>query len=186
MTPPVTLADLKAHINTASSADDVELMVHLEAATDLVEARVGPMVVATFTDRVFTNRSGSLVLPRNLVVSVTSATGQLTGTTYASAGLYVRGSVVRAAGDLPLVADDYAVVYEAGRQSVPAALKLATLIVAGHLWETQRGRSARPDLLGSESEGFVGADAAGLVARGFALPRRAMELMAAYAQVRVA
>lgn len=55
---------------------------------------------------------------------------------------------------------------------VPAEVTLATLVIAEHLWETQRGDASRP---GFDDDGLP--DRASLL-RGFALPRRAEQLLA--------
>jgi hypothetical protein len=52
--------------------------------------------------------------------------------------------------------------------AIPPEATLATLIIAEHLWQTQRGDSARP---GVDDEGMMDAP------RGFAMPRRAEQLL---------
>jgi hypothetical protein len=52
--------------------------------------------------------------------------------------------------------------------AIPPEATLATLIIAEHLWQTQRGDSARP---GVDDEGMMDRP------RGFAMPRRAEQLL---------
>jgi hypothetical protein len=76
------------------------------------------------------------------------------------------------------------VEYTAGRSDVPASIRLGVLIVAAHLWETQR----RPGFTSATPAGFGGSgDIPDVpVGRGFAIPARAEELFARYRQVGVA
>jgi hypothetical protein len=61
--------------------------------------------------------------------------------------------------------------------AIPPEVTLATLIIAEHLWQTQRGDSARP---GVDDEGQMDAP------RGFAMPRRAEQLLLGLPQKTVA
>lgn len=182
--PPVTLDEFKAHLNLPSNTkeSDTELQLHLNAATEALEKRVGAMVTREFTERV-TARGGLLLLANAPVVELASVT-EVGGTAWTIGDLYVAAdSIVRlsAGGQLPGV--DFTVTYTAGRGAiadVPARFKLATLIVAEHLWETQRGTAVRPAMFGMAPEPTSTGTAAdaGYVYRGFALPRRALELLA--------
>jgi hypothetical protein len=60
------------------------------------------------------------------------------------------------------------VTYQAGLAIVPEDYRLAGLIIIQHLWETQRGTMGVQ--LGGDSETYM-------PGRGFAIPRRAMELL---------
>ena len=76
------------------------------------------------------------------------------------------------------------VTYQAGRDPVPEDVKTAMLIIVGHLWDTQRGRSgSRAGVMGLDDDAPIGGDASYLVLQGYALPRRAMELLRPYMQV---
>lgn len=59
--------------------------------------------------------------------------------------------------------------------AVPSEATLATLIIADHLWETQRGASAHPGL-------DEDTDTVAQMRRGFAIPRRAEHLLAGLPQ----
>jgi hypothetical protein len=58
--------------------------------------------------------------------------------------------------------------YQAGYTTVPANIRLGALIIVQHLWETQRGMMGVQ--LGGDGETYV-------TGRGFAIPRRAIELL---------
>jgi hypothetical protein len=73
---------------------------------------------------------------------------------------------------------DYVVVYDAGRDPVPAALEQAVLIIAGHLWETQQGPTTNR-FIGSEEGSGV------LVGMGYLIPNRAAHLLQPHAAVLV-
>lgn len=189
VTPPVTLDELKKHLNRPAGAadEDAELTLHLEAATEAIEQRVGPIVNREVTERA--RLSGDLLeLNERPAVSLTTITNVVNGTPTAITGLLLdeldvdleAGLVnlghVRGATSL------YEVTYTAGRgviADIPARFKLAVLIVAEHLWQTQRGNGAPPRMFGVSPETSTSSsNAADYIYRGFALPRRALELIA--------
>jgi uncharacterized phiE125 gp8 family phage protein len=178
-----TLTDLKAHVNVSSTADDGELTDMLDAAVDVVEGVIGPITSQTVTETHYGLCSDVLVL-RRMPVADLLAVGYRAGATTtallltdyeldADTGLVRLASGGRFAGN-------YRVTYSVGRPSVPAAVRLAILIVAGHLFETQR----RPGFTSDAPAGFGGADgipdATNSVPMGFAIPSRAQELLAPY------
>jgi hypothetical protein len=91
----------------------------------------------------------------------------------------------RAAGllyDVPATGRRVTVSYYTGGGLVPAAVTLATVIIAAHLFETQR----LPGFESGDSQpaGFGGADGVPdsrfVSGSGFAIPRRAEELLRGY------
>lgn len=168
---PVTADDLRRHLNM-TGGDEGELTFWLGAATLAVEGRVGPLVARSFTER-REARNGVLCVARTPLVSVESL-ALPSGTTVAGTIDAHPSGVVSRRGDR--LYGEYVVTYTAGREEVGENLSGAVLIVAGHLWETQRGNSARGRTL-SEWDGATGAADVGAVLRGFALPRRALELL---------
>ena len=80
----------------------------------------------------------------------------------------------------------YTVTYTSGRDDLPAAIRLAVLVIAEHLFETQR----RPGFTTDAPAGFGGADgipdATNSTPMGFAIPSRAQELLAPYMIPRIA
>lgn len=181
---PVTVEDLGEFLNMSAetvTAKADELGYWLAAATLAVEGRVGPIVVRSFSERLFA-RNGVLVAGKCPLVEVTaveSVLGVFAGTTYDVALMrWHKAGIIRrdatAWSWFPL--GEYDVTYDAGRAEPGENLGGAVLITAGHLWETQRGSSARGRTL-TEFDGAQGSNEVMSVLRGFALPRRALELL---------
>ena len=146
----VSLADAKKQLNIASTdtGDDDELRGFITGASLAVERELGRIVARrSFTERRSTDGDGQVLLSNVPVLALTSAVG---------------------ADGRPLTGD-VDVTYTAGLRIVPADSPLATLIVVQHLWETQRGRYGSVPGGSQEPEYMTG--------RGFALPRRALELL---------
>lgn len=161
----VTLAEVKRHANIASAAADDELRMIVGAAQDHVESLIGPVLHRTVTQTVATAR-GTVLLDTRPVVSITSV---MTG------GLSASGYVLNPAGFVEnLRGWSLTITYMVGRASCPDAVRLATCIIAAHLWRTQLGGSpsALPDENGSDSPPAFGA--------GIAPPARAADLLAPY------
>lgn len=171
---PITVEALRAHLNMASTIHDAELTLHLTAATIAVEGRVGPVVARAFTGN-HAAGNGVLVVTQRPLVSVQSVTAA-DGTAYLTADVrtHPAGLIFRD-GPHCFWPGRYDVAYTAGRAEVPENLSVAVLIVAAHLWETQRGAMARGRTLGDMGDG--GQATAMAMLRGFALPRRALELL---------
>lgn len=162
----VSLEELKQQLGRTDSADDLELRSHLASATRYVEWRIGgPVSVQTFTERQYV--VGPTMIPRRRpLVSVTSITpdfGQALPTTS-----YIADTDVNQVQFYYTVLPGWhTIVYTAGLAQPGENIKLAGLIVAQHLWETQNGFAGRRN-----ADDFV---ATGL---GFAVPRRAEQLLA--------
>ena len=165
----VDVLDLKRHLNIPSSdaTDDAELDLMLGSAQDAVEGLIGPVLWRTVTETHAT-ALGSLVLNQFPVISVTSVEQSATPLTGWVADL----STGKVSG-LPTCAQVTA-TYVAGRTTVPSAIALATLIIAAHLWDTQRGNA--PSALPVNEEPQFTAS----FGIGFAIPSRAAELLSAY------
>ena len=179
------LADLKAHLNlpTAGGADDAELAEMLDAAVNVVEGIIGPITAASVTETHRGVRSDVIVLRRTPVVDLVSVSSRygssLTAESLGDFELDAESGLLRRADGYGF-AGSFTVTYSVGRPSVPADIRLAILIIAAHLFETQRmpGLSAA-----SAPAGFGGADGipdTGDAGRGFAIPRRAEELLHRY------
>lgn len=164
----ISLTDLKAHLNITTTVDDVELEMVRAAAEAHVEALVGAILHRTVTETL-TARNGAVALRQLPALAVTSATSSgaaLTTTLDSSAGLVALNRTVSGAVE---------VTYTVGRTSVPESVRLATLIVAAHMWDTQRGNtpSAYPGAAGAVDETVT-------FGLGFTVPNRAMELLSPY------
>ncbi|WP_372728969.1 hypothetical protein [Nocardioides sp.] len=179
-----TLTDLKIHQNITTSADDDELADTLDAAVEVVAGMIGPLETSEVTE---THRavSGSTLLLRRLPAGeVTAVSGRPTGfgsfsdLTLADYEVDVSAGVLRMA-DGGYFYGDYTVTYTSGRESLPASIRLAVLIIAAHLFETQR----RPGFTSDAPAGFGGVDGvpdASIPGRGYAIPSRAQELLQPY------
>ncbi|WDO09956.1 hypothetical protein ME763_32215 [Streptomyces murinus] len=167
----VSLADAKAQLNETDGVDDAELRGFITGASLAVERELGRVVARrTFTER-RTARDGQVLLSTVPVLAVSSAVSAGGTTTWTADDLDVdtdSGLVTAKPGAAPLTGDiDFATT--AGMRIVPDDYQLATLIIVQHLWETQRGRGGAVFGGSQEPEYMSG--------RGFALPRRALELL---------
>jgi hypothetical protein len=159
----ITVDEVKRHANITTSTSDDEVELMRDAAQDAVEGLIGPVLWRTVTQRISANDS-TLVLNTTPVLSVTSLTLSGSPATYTVidggmlADVTARGDVVA--------------TYVAGRTVVPGAVRLAALIIAAHLWQTQLG-SAPTQL----QDGFNNEPTVGL---GYAIPNRAADLLAPY------
>jgi hypothetical protein len=170
----VTLAAAKAQLNIESSEtkDDIELQTYIDAATSAVEEQLGQVVERrTVVDQLsFSGGTTSFLVNSVPVISLTSVTS-LDGATSWAAGMPTMhvdpstGLVTVLSG--PPITGTVLVAYEAGMTAVPANYRLAGLIIIQHLWETQRGTMGVQ--LGDTETYMAG--------RGFAIPRRAIELL---------
>jgi uncharacterized phiE125 gp8 family phage protein len=170
-----TVIDLKAHVGLPSDVTDQdgELADMLDAAIEMVAAIVGPLTSETVTE-VHTVNSGRLILRRMPASSLTAITARhsLTDSLPLTVEEYeldpATGIVTALNGNR--FYGTYVVEYAAGAADLPASVRLAILIVAAHLFETQRVPGV--NRFGSPEDPAV--------SRGFALPNRAVELLAPY------
>lgn len=157
----LSVDDLAEFLNvTFKDADDEpdprrrELAEHLEAAVATVEGRTGPIWRREVS---YTVRSinGLLVLPATHLAAISQIIGP-----YGEVGMdtFIPGHVDKHSGLIFLPAGNpegpYVVTVTAGEENPPADLARAVLYVAGHLWESQRGRATRPGVLGEERTGM--------------------------------
>jgi hypothetical protein len=185
-----TLTDLRAHSNKVSTADDEELQEVLDAAVEVVAGIVGPIDSPTaVTETHYNVCSDVLILKRMPVGSLLSVSlryGPMT--TVLTPGTYeldTATGLVRAVCGAGFYGaytagfyGTYTVTYTSGRDDLPAAIRLACLIIADHLWETQRG-AAPVGPLGTD-------DTFATPGSGYAIPNRARELLAPYVRPAVA
>lgn len=158
-----SLDELKHQLRRTDDADDLELRGHLASATRYVEKRLGgPVSVQSFTERHLV--TGPSIVPRRrplvAVASITPDFGTALTTDAYVADTDVNQIILRHG-----LAGWYTLVYSAGFAQPGENAKLAGLIIAQHLWETQNGGGGRrgQDMVPS-----------GL---GFAIPRRAAEML---------
>jgi hypothetical protein len=168
----VSLADARAQLNMgpAETADDEELRGFIGAATGAVERALGRVVVRrTIVERQQVGCAREVLLRQVPVVSLTSVAAADGSTTWDPANMRVDGEtglLTVTSGESLVGAVDF--TYQAGEVVVPEDYQLAALIIVQHLWETQRGSMGVQ--LGGDSDNWV-------AGRGFAIPRRALELL---------
>jgi len=160
-----SIEELKAQLRRTDDADDLALRSYLASATRYVEKRLGgPVSVQTLTERHFV--TGFTLVPRKRpLVSVTSITPDF-GTVLDPTAYTADTGVNQITFYYGIWPTWHTLVYKAGYAQVPENAKLAGLIVAQHLWETQNGFAGRRN-----ADDFV---QTGL---GFAVPRRAEQLL---------
>ena len=141
-----SLADVKAHLNITSSANDDELSDFLDSALELVNEEVGVSAPQSYTETL-TVDGGMAILshtPVTAVASVTSFGDPVTGYTFDS-----YGRLMGLTGWRRIV-----VTYTAGTTAQSARAHTATLMVTKRLWESQRGNT--PTILqGGEEPTFT-------------------------------
>jgi hypothetical protein len=168
----VSLADVRAQLNMGptETADDEELRGFIGAATGVVEQALGRVVVRrSIVERQQVGRAREVLLRQVPVLSLTSVAAADGSMTWDPANMRVDGEtglVTVTSGELLAGAVDF--TYQAGEVVVPENYQLAALIIVQHLWETQRG--AMGVQLGGDSDNWM-------AGRGFAIPRRALELL---------
>ncbi|MBO4272387.1 hypothetical protein [Microbispora triticiradicis] len=163
----VSLADARAHLNLTSATDDAELMEMIRAVTVVVERHAGAILRRPYTEE---HRGGyAIALQHTPVVSITSTEGALPGVPVLDPADLTVDSVsgVARQSSGQWIAGPLRVTYVAGRAEVPPNVRLAALIILQHLWESQRGTAV--PAFGAEEPWNPGL--------GFAIPRRALELL---------
>lgn len=173
----ISIDELKAHANITSSTQDIELELMRDAAQDAVEALIGPVLWRTVTEDLAPS-NGQVSLTQFPVVSVTSlvtAWSSMPVNFYTINLQYGEISLGRHGYGYPnALVGLLTATYVAGRASVPAAIRMAGLIIAAHLWETQKGNSPGGSALPSDDY------SPGVIGMGYAIPARAMDLLAPY------
>ena len=168
--PAVTLSELAEYLRTDVGPD---LQGPLSSALDVVERRCGPIVPGQRTYAAAVDAGCVLRLPvrGQRIVSVDMVTDPA-GTEVAPVTVdWWRGVITLPVSATTAPAGRWLVTVTATRDpDTTMRLIEAVLIIAKHLHETRRGVSARPQVYdGSPAETPPG--------RGFAIPRRALELM---------
>ena len=171
----VPLATARTALNlpaTMTTGDD-ELRLHIAAATTVIEARIGPVLPATETER--RSGSGLMALPlyhaAETVTSVTEDGITLTSTDWCldEHSILWRGSRPGAGAWSTRGAANVVVTYTVGSARIDPAILLAASILVQHMWRTQT--STRP-ALGATSPDVT-------TVAGYLVPNRVLELLAA-------
>jgi len=139
----VSLADAKRHLQMRlnSTTHDEEIRTMIDAATEWVEHRIGPVVRRSITATVTPASDGRLYLdpPVISLTSLTSAYGYTESFSLASIYTDLSTGVLRYGYSGSTFSWPVTVTYVAGRAIVPAAVRLATMMMLKAFWETQRG-----------------------------------------------
>ena len=177
----VSLSDFKRHINKTDSnaSEDAELQLFILAAEEVVERHLGQVVSPrTVTEDHVVSRPGPLRLRSGPVMSLTSVAAVDGSRTWDVSGVSVdevTGALSTGLG--PALSGFVRVVYQAGMSPIPANIQLATLIIAQHLWQTQRPASPGIAPFGGGDTSLAPS------VYGYALPNRALELLGTRAPV---
>lgn len=172
--PPVTLEE-QAHFQRitwpiAAAEESADLQEALNAAIEHVEKLCGPITTASRTYLVRPRRD-KLVLPVTRVTAVESVTDP-------DGNLVVPYDVNLAAGIVELPGEPWttkAWTVTATTGTDVTSLVLAAKIIASHLFGVHRGSGALPS-----GRTYPSGDDETVTLAGFAIPRRAADLMAPY------
>lgn len=144
--PFITVAELKTHLNKTSASNDVELLLFVETACEMIRDRMGEVALVDAVETLVSTR-GVLVLAHRPVVSV----GIVTDTTY-TIPKFVSGVTLESSEGIvrhPLPGRrTITIEYQAGRDPVPANFKMAALELGAHLWRSSQNNTSggRPPL----------------------------------------
>ena len=166
----LSLADAKAHLNITTTTYDDELREYLEAATEIVESYVGPVVTRSHTARVRGYRC-YIPLPHTQVTAVTSITDIRTGTnpiTLSDLSINTAAGVISYKGGIPFQYGELDVTYTVGRTSIKANWTLAAKHIVKANWESQLGNL--PSIQG-DTPGYV------VTGAGYRVPFQAESLL---------
>lgn len=161
------IAAAKKQLNITGDDFDDELQDYINAAIECVDYHCGPTDPIEVTET--RASSGAIVLQITPVLSITSINGQRYGAITTS-DFRVTSGVISPNYGISLSSDVYTVVYQAGREGVPATLRQAAKIILQHQWETMRGATRFGPMQGDDDATMV----AGL---GYAIPNRALQMM---------
>jgi hypothetical protein len=189
----VSLTATKNHLNKSLSvhADDDELRGFIDAAQVVIEDIVGPVIPTDTITEFHNGGSGVVILENRPVYSIVSVTENVGGTpvvltaqtgvgTYndylldPGAGLlYRRHSLI--SGLWPSGVANIEVQYRAGRNPVPANVRLAALEEVSHLWRNSQ-------LARGGSRAAAGPEDILTASLAYSLPNRVAELLAPFAR----
>lgn len=190
--PLVTDAQVMSHLNkpNMSAGDLEEVQGMIAAAEGIVVGRVGDIEPILVTE-MQTGGRDEIALDRDPVMAVTAVKYAASGSTAVVASdvaFDADSGVIWRVSESAFPAARLEVTYTAGRSTVPDEFIEATLIIVKHLWETQRGHGGtRPGLFGEgDGGGGESSASAGFVYRGFAIPNRALQLLAHHTRPAIA
>lgn len=145
----VTLAEAKAFLGVEDDAHDTAIQTAIEAATGTIEGHTGRSVCAQVLELWLDSFEDAMLLPRGPVSAVTSVKySDIAGAEQTAAGSLYTADLVsdpawvvrNSAAAWPATLDGINAVrirYSAGYASVPAKIRQAALLLAGH-WFANR------------------------------------------------
>lgn len=170
----VTITELAAFMRAPdlATSDTAALQEHLDAAIEYVQSVVGPVgEVSVHWDVYASDTQRQIVLPATRVqeiVSITAPDGSAVTVDH-------RRDVNKLAGIVTVPRPMRGTWTVEGRTAdASSSIKLAIKIIASHLWGTQRGTG------GGRTSMYAAPDTTATPV-GFAIPRRAEQLLAPYA-----
>lgn len=137
----ISLADAKRHLRITDATRDDQLREYIEAATEIVESYVGPIVTRTHTARVMGFRS-LIPLPHTQVTAITNITIIRTGTSpivLSNLSINTPAGVFGYKNLLSIPWGEMDVTYTVGRPFVKANWTMAAEIIVQHIWQSQLG-----------------------------------------------
>jgi hypothetical protein len=137
----ISLIDAKSQLKITSTTSDDKLREYVEAATEIVESYVGPVVTRTHTARVRGWRC-DIPLPHTQVTAITAITDVRTGTNPVTlSDLTVNGpaGIISYKNGAQFPYWEMDITYTVGQSTVKANWSLAAKIIVQHLWQTQLG-----------------------------------------------
>lgn len=166
----VSVAQVRSHLNISRVDNDGEIQAFIDAAVAAIGERVGPLEPTAKTVRVRpTGRILRVPAPATTLTSVVDADG----VAVSPLGLFMEpaSGLISANDGSTFTSGYYVVTYMAGRDPVPADLKLAVMELVRHFWDTQRGPTRRPGSTASETT------ANSVPGAAYLLPFRVSELL---------
>jgi len=166
----LSLADAKANLTITSSGSDDKLREYLEAATEIIESYVGPVVARSHTARVCGYRC-EIALPHTQVTAITAITLVRDGSSPITlSDLAVNGpaGIISFKSGAWLPFGDMDVTYTVGRSFVKANWTQAAELIVQHNWQAQLGNL--PSVQGDD-RGYV------VTGAGYLVPFRAISLL---------
>lgn len=166
----VSLAEVKTQLSITSTTSDDQLREYIEAATEVVESYVGPIVQRTHTARVCGYQS-SISLPHTQVTAVTNIVDVSTGTspiTLSDLSIDTIAGVISYKSGIQFPYRDMDVTYTVGRSTVKANWTLAAKLIVQHKWQTRLGNL--PSIQG-DNPGYV------VTGSGYLVPYQAVALL---------
>jgi hypothetical protein len=203
----VSLADVRAHLrypDTDTSDDQVFTSIYIPAATNVIQQECDT-VVPTVYDEYYDGGEFSIWTWHKPVLSVENVEEGWGWTNFTLDYVQVNspnatsmfaysvddtemGQISRRSGgnvNIPFMhgSSNIRVTYTAGRQTVPAAIKLAALELIAHWWQNSQQRSSGGDSMSEYSFGAMDTDftrSTGATGINAGIPYRVIELLKPY------